>query len=293
MLKKNSFLYLKRGFYWKKCVSVDFEFDNKNLQFWQIIWCTFREELERHSNWFERWQNMEFVTIYVMSELFTCPSKEMLHSVLRNSKANIFSNSFDLCQKFHFFLFFLKKKKPQICFLCFNIICLRHYVFMIEKKLTNVLVILEHFRSINFYIGSNVRDAVNDGRADYIPITFNDIPKMFYENTVLPDVALIHVSAPDERGFCSFGTNADITKAAASTAKVIIGKCQLIQTNHNLHSNLHLFLISSKIQNSNFNFFFYLITFKVCIIFYFLISAFFICLSEKLLTGILCQKMQF
>ncbi|XP_015179518.1 PREDICTED: 4-hydroxybutyrate coenzyme A transferase-like [Polistes dominula] len=82
----------------------------------------------------------------------------------------------------------------------------------------------KHFRSISFYIGANVRDAVNEGRADCIPLFLHEAPKLFYEQRIVPDVALIHVSAPDPRGFCSLGVSVDCTRAAICTAKVIIAQ---------------------------------------------------------------------
>ncbi|XP_033324823.1 succinyl-CoA:acetate/propanoyl-CoA:succinate CoA transferase isoform X1 [Megalopta genalis] len=82
----------------------------------------------------------------------------------------------------------------------------------------------KHFRSVSFYIGANVREAVNEGRADYIPIFLHEVPKLFYEKRIIPDVALIHVSVPDARGFCSLGVSVDCTRAALSTAKVIIAQ---------------------------------------------------------------------
>ncbi|XP_011309629.1 uncharacterized protein [Fopius arisanus] len=82
----------------------------------------------------------------------------------------------------------------------------------------------KHFRSISFYIGSNVRDAVNDGRADYIPVFNHEIPKLFYEGIISPDIAFIHVSPPDLRGFCSMGTSVDCTRAALCTAKIIVAQ---------------------------------------------------------------------
>ncbi|XP_003699616.1 succinyl-CoA:acetate/propanoyl-CoA:succinate CoA transferase [Megachile rotundata] len=82
----------------------------------------------------------------------------------------------------------------------------------------------KNFRSISFYIGANLRDAVNDGRADYIPIFLHEVPKLFYEKRIVPDVALIHVSTPDARGFCSLGVSVDCTRAALTTAKVIVAQ---------------------------------------------------------------------
>ena len=50
-----------------------------------------------------------------------------------------------------------------------------------------------HFRHRALFIGANAREAVNDGRADYVPIFLSDVPQLFAR--VLPlDVALINVS---------------------------------------------------------------------------------------------------
>ena len=82
----------------------------------------------------------------------------------------------------------------------------------------------KHFRHTALFIGKNVRDAVNEGRADYIPIFLSEIPRLFTSKTIPVDVALIHVSPPDEHGFCSFGVGVDCTKAAASMANVVIAQ---------------------------------------------------------------------
>ena len=59
-----------------------------------------------------------------------------------------------------------------------------------------------HIRHNGVFLGGNTRDAVFEGRADFSPIFFYMVPKMF--QTELPvDVALIHVSKPDENGNCS------------------------------------------------------------------------------------------
>ncbi len=60
-----------------------------------------------------------------------------------------------------------------------------------------------HFRHNAVFIGANVRDAINEGRADYTPIYLSEIEELF-ENGAMPiDVALIEVSPPDSHGFCS------------------------------------------------------------------------------------------
>ena len=62
----------------------------------------------------------------------------------------------------------------------------------------------KHFRHNALFIGKNVRPAVNDGRADFTPVFLSEIPGLFYSEILPIDVALIHVSPPDEHGFCSF-----------------------------------------------------------------------------------------
>lgn len=81
-----------------------------------------------------------------------------------------------------------------------------------------------HFRHNALFIGSNVRKAVNDGRADFTPIFLSEIPSLFYRNILPIDVALINVSPPDNYGFCSFGVGIEITKPATEVAKVIIAQ---------------------------------------------------------------------
>ncbi len=81
-----------------------------------------------------------------------------------------------------------------------------------------------HFRHRSLFTGKNVRDAVNDGRADYTPIFLNEIPALFSDGTLPLDVALVQVSPPDEHGFCSFGVGIDMTKPAAENAKIVIAE---------------------------------------------------------------------
>ena len=69
-----------------------------------------------------------------------------------------------------------------------------------------------------------MRSAVNAGNADCIPIFLHEIPRLFKEGYVKPDISLIHVSPPDEKGYCSFGTSIDCARSAVSYSKRVIGK---------------------------------------------------------------------
>jgi len=81
-----------------------------------------------------------------------------------------------------------------------------------------------HFRHNAVFIGGNVRDAINDGRADYTPIYLSEIEELF-ESGVMPiDVALVQVSPPDGHGFCSYGVGVDTTLTAANCARFVVAQ---------------------------------------------------------------------
>ncbi|HEX6504470.1 MAG TPA: acetyl-CoA hydrolase/transferase C-terminal domain-containing protein [Terriglobales bacterium] len=81
-----------------------------------------------------------------------------------------------------------------------------------------------HFRHNAVFIGANVRDAINDGRADYTPIYLSEIEGLFESGAMPIDVALIQVSPPDAHGFCSFGVGIDTTLTAARCARYVIAQ---------------------------------------------------------------------
>jgi len=82
----------------------------------------------------------------------------------------------------------------------------------------------ENFRHNAFFIGQNVREAVQQGRADYTPIFLGEIPRLFETGRVPIDVALIQVSEPDRHGYCSYGVSVDVVKPATEAADVVIAE---------------------------------------------------------------------
>lgn len=79
-----------------------------------------------------------------------------------------------------------------------------------------------HVRVNTMFISHDVRAAVNKGAADFTPVFLSEVPRLLRERPT--DIALIHVSPPDEHGFCSFGTEVGVTKTAAEVAKVVIAE---------------------------------------------------------------------
>lgn len=81
-----------------------------------------------------------------------------------------------------------------------------------------------HIRVNTMFISGNVRKAVQEGRADFTPVLLSEFPLLFKKGILPIDVALIHVSPPDEHGFCSLGIEVGLTKSIAESAKMIIAE---------------------------------------------------------------------
>jgi len=82
----------------------------------------------------------------------------------------------------------------------------------------------DSFNTKAFFVGSNVRKAIRDGYADYIPIFLSEVPHLFNRGIINLDVALVTVSPPDKHGFCSLGVSVDASRAAVNNAKTVIAQ---------------------------------------------------------------------
>jgi 4-hydroxybutyrate CoA-transferase len=81
-----------------------------------------------------------------------------------------------------------------------------------------------HFRHRALFVGPNARAAVNEGRADYVPVFLSDVPRLFAGGQVPLDYVFINVSPPDAHGFCSLGTSVEAMHAAIRAAQVVIAQ---------------------------------------------------------------------
>ena len=80
-----------------------------------------------------------------------------------------------------------------------------------------------HFHHNSFFLGATSRAAAAEGRADFTPVYFSEIPALLRDH-LHPNVALIQVSPPDEHGYCSLGVSVDYTKPAAEMADLVIAQ---------------------------------------------------------------------
>jgi 4-hydroxybutyrate CoA-transferase len=81
-----------------------------------------------------------------------------------------------------------------------------------------------HFRHNSLFVGPADREAINEGRSDYVPVFLFEIPSLFTQKIIPLDVTLIHLSPPDEHGFMSFGVECVASKAAAESSQLVVAQ---------------------------------------------------------------------
>ena len=79
-----------------------------------------------------------------------------------------------------------------------------------------------HFRHRALFIGPNARAAVNEGRAEYVPVFLSDVPRLFESGALPLDAVLVNATPPDAHGFCSLGVSVEAMHAAIRAAKTVI-----------------------------------------------------------------------
>ena len=81
-----------------------------------------------------------------------------------------------------------------------------------------------HFRHRALFIGPNARRAVNEGRADFVPVFLSDVPELFTSGALPLDAVFVNCTPPDAHGFCSLGVSVEAMHAAIHSAKTVIAQ---------------------------------------------------------------------
>ena len=81
-----------------------------------------------------------------------------------------------------------------------------------------------HLRVNSFFVSHNVRKAIHEGKADFTPVLLSEFPLLFQKGILSLDVALVHISPPDEDGYCRLGIEAGLTRSQAESAKLVIAQ---------------------------------------------------------------------
>jgi acyl-CoA hydrolase len=82
----------------------------------------------------------------------------------------------------------------------------------------------QEFRSVSLFTGGPLRKAVEEGRADFVPVFLSDIPGLFTSGAVKLDAALVSLSPPDQHGLCTLGTSCDAARAAVDSAPLVLAE---------------------------------------------------------------------
>lgn len=106
------------------------------------------------------------------------------------------------------------------------------------------------FRHGGLFLGGNVREAVQAGRADYTPIFLSEIEGLFTSGEMPLDVVLMQVAPPDEHGYLSMGTCVDCTLTAARTAKIVIAEVNAMMPRTYGNCVLHISEIDMLVETS-------------------------------------------
>jgi acyl-CoA hydrolase len=106
-------------------------------------------------------------------------------------------------------------------------------------------------RSVSVFAGPPVRDAIDHGDADFIPIFLSDIPSLFLSRQIPLDIALLQLSPPDRHGYCTLGTSVDAALAASHVARFVIAEIndRMPRTHGNTLvplSRIHAFIHTSR-----------------------------------------------
>ncbi|MBI4797159.1 MAG: GNAT family N-acetyltransferase [Desulfarculus sp.] len=80
------------------------------------------------------------------------------------------------------------------------------------------------FRPKKFFVAAGGRQAVQEGRADYVPLYLSDVPRLMREGRLTIDAALVQVAPPNEHGFVSLGVAVDVVSEAMQCARVVIAQ---------------------------------------------------------------------
>ena len=90
----------------------------------------------------------------------------------------------------------------------------------------------KNFHHNAFFLGGSTRAAAAEGRVDFTPVYFSEIPSLLRED-LRPNVTLLQCSPPDAHGYVSLGVSVDYTKPAAEASDLVIA-----QVNQNMPRTL-------------------------------------------------------
>jgi acyl-CoA hydrolase len=84
--------------------------------------------------------------------------------------------------------------------------------------------VLDSFYLNSLFVSGNIREWANGSHGNYVPVFLSEIPGLFCEGVLPLDVTIVHVSPPDQHGYCTLGTSVDAALSAVRSAPVVIAQ---------------------------------------------------------------------
>jgi acyl-CoA hydrolase len=88
----------------------------------------------------------------------------------------------------------------------------------------NTTAVLDSFYLNSLFVSANIREWANGSHGNYVPVMLSEITGLFRDNVLPLDVAIVHVSPPDQHGYCTLGTSVDVALSAVRNAPVVIAQ---------------------------------------------------------------------
>lgn len=101
----------------------------------------------------------------------------------------------------------------------------------------------------SLFVGANVRGALDEGYADYVPVFLSEVPHLFRSRALPLDVALVQLSPPDRHGFCSLGVSVDASRAAVESAQCVVAQINSHMPRTHGDSQLHTSQIDLAVEH--------------------------------------------
>jgi acyl-CoA hydrolase len=108
--------------------------------------------------------------------------------------------------------------------------------------------IARHVRHNALFVGANVREAVQAGRADFTPVFLSEVPSLFRDGTLPIDVALVQVSPPNAHGYCRLGVSVAAARAAVDHARIVLAEINPRVPRTEGHTAIHVDRITAAIE---------------------------------------------
>lgn len=104
-----------------------------------------------------------------------------------------------------------------------NLTGIRHYVLLPLRQQKYMAAGMErHIRHVSHFVSNFDRELIWEGRSDYLPAHYSQVPAVWRDVFPAPDVFYCTVSPMDKHGYFSCGTAADLSEIRKRAKKILV-----------------------------------------------------------------------